>query len=92
MTFPNFPRHQAISKQIADAHFINEPVIRVCRPEPDAGVDYEVVAEFEISSGKDQMRLLVRGQRFLLNSVRRSRKSGLITLRIVSREICFSPS
>jgi hypothetical protein len=41
------------SEQIADAHFINEPVARVCHPEPDAEVDYEVVAEFEISSGKD---------------------------------------
>ena len=50
------------SEQMADAYFINESVAHVCHPEPDAKSDYGIVAEFQIASGINLMRLPVRGQ------------------------------
>ena len=47
---------------MADAYFINEPVAHMCRSEPDAKSDYGIVAEFQIASVINLMRLPVRGQ------------------------------
>ena len=56
-------RSLLLSEQVADAHFINEAIARLCRPEPDAEVDYDVFTEFQVASGKNLMDLLVRRQK-----------------------------
>src|SRR5262249_21195696 len=51
-----------LSEQIADAHFINKPVARLCRSEPDPEIDHDVLAEFQVASWKELMDLLVGRQ------------------------------
>src|SRR5215813_1292723 len=51
-----------LSEQIADAHFINKPVARLCRSEPDPEIDHDVLAEFQVASGEELMDLLVGRQ------------------------------
>src|SRR5262245_13973409 len=51
-----------LSEQVADAHFIYEPDLRLSRPEPDAEIDHDVLAEFQIASWENLMDLLVSRQ------------------------------